>query len=136
MNLKRLTTILVALMFVISPLYSPSTYAADTGNIPTYDEESYTAYVEKTMKKLDMLYLDFCASCNVEASKAIKARQKYYATVRDLLKYMNTKFDRLDPKKGAALSPTEVLVNIHVLTMLVDILTATQMEIMADPSHY
>jgi len=48
---------------------------------------------------------------------------------------MNARFDSLDPKKGAALSHTEVLVNIHVLTMLVDILTATQMEVMAEHPH-
>ena len=44
---------------------------------------------------------------------------------------MNARFDKLDPKAGAALSPTETLVSIHALTMLVDILTATQLEHMA-----
>jgi hypothetical protein len=47
------------------------------------------------------------------------------------MQYMNSRFDELDPKKGAALSPTESLVSIHALTMLVDILTATQLEQMA-----
>ncbi len=41
---------------------------------------------------------------------------------------MNGRFDALAPKEGAALSPTESLVSIHVLTMLVDILTETQLE--------
>jgi hypothetical protein len=45
---------------------------------------------------------------------------------------MNAKFDSLDPKKGAALSPTETLVSIHVLTMLVDILTETQLQEMTE----
>jgi hypothetical protein len=50
------------------------------------------------------------------------------------MQYMNGRFDALDPKKGAALSPTETLVSIHALTMLVDILAATELEhIMAHP---
>jgi hypothetical protein len=44
---------------------------------------------------------------------------------------MNARYDKLDPKKGAALSPTETLVNIHALIMLVDILSETQLEHMA-----
>ena len=44
---------------------------------------------------------------------------------------MNRKFDSLDPKKGASLSPTETLVSIHAHTMLIDILAANQLEHMA-----
>jgi hypothetical protein len=93
-----------------------------------YDETAYTAHVEDTMKKLDELYLKFCNLCDVEPAQAEAARQEFLATVRDLMQRMNARVDSLDPKKGAALSPTETLVSIHVLTMLVDILTASQME--------
>jgi hypothetical protein len=102
-------------------VYDESAYAL-------YDESAYTEYVENTMKELDRLYLEFCSDCGVDASKAWKSRMEFLTTVRDLMKRMNAKFDSLDPKKGAALSPTETLVSIHVLTMLVDILTATQIE--------
>ncbi len=47
------------------------------------------------------------------------------------MQYMNDRFDALDPKRGAALSPTETLVSIHSLTMLVDILAATEIEHLA-----
>ena len=93
-----------------------------------YDEAAYTEYVENAMKELDRLYLEFCGSCGVEGSKAAKARQEFLTIVRDLMQHMNAKFDNLNPKKGGALSPTETLVSIHALTMLVDILTATQLE--------
>lgn len=66
------------------------------------------------------------------SAKANKARQEFLTTVRELLQRMNDKFDSLDPKAGAALSPTETLVSIHVLTMLVDILTQTQIEAAAE----
>ena len=136
MSLNRIVTTLVALIFIANVFYANSaTAATKAGDIAVYDEVAYTEYVENTMKKLDSLYLQFCGTCNVDAAKAAKARKEYYATVRELLQGMNARFDNLDPKKGAALSSTEVLVNMHVLTMLVDILTATQMEALADNPH-
>ena len=87
------------------------------------------------MKQLDKLYLDFCASCNVDPDKAAKARKEFLVNVRDLMQYMNGRFDALDPKAGAALSGTETLVSIHALTMLVDILAATQIEEMTPNPH-
>jgi len=103
--------------------------AADESPAPVmYDEAAYTEFVENKMAELDRLYLEFCDSCGVEASKAAEARKQFLVSVRELMQYMNGRFDALDPKKGAALSPTETLVSIHALTMLVDILTATQLE--------
>jgi len=105
--------------------------ADEPATISFYDEAAYTEYVENTMKELDQLYLEFCAACGAEASKAVKAKKEFLTTVRDLMQHMNARFDKLDPKKGAALSPTEILVSIHAHTMLIDILAATQLEHMA-----
>jgi hypothetical protein len=96
-----------------------------------YDEAAYTQFVEDTMARLDKLYLDFCDTCGVDAIKAREAKQEFLVTVRELMSYMNARYDALDPKKGAALSPTETLVSVHALTMLVDILAATELEQMA-----
>jgi hypothetical protein len=135
MNLKSITTAMAALAFVATAFFGNAVQAATEGGTPVYDESAYTQYVESTMKKMNKLYLQFCGTCGVSGAKAAKARQEYYQLSRDLMQHMNAKFDNLDPKKGAALSPTEVLVNIHALTMLVDMLTATQMEFMADNEH-
>ncbi len=99
--------------------------------IDIYDDAAYTEYVENTMKKLDALYLDFCATCGTDATKARLAREEFLTTVRELMQHMNARYDTLDPKKGAALSPTETLVSIHAMTMLVDMLAAVQIEQMA-----
>ena len=99
--------------------------------VDIYDEAAYTEYVENTMKKLDALYLDFCATCGTDAAKARMAREEFLVTVRELMQYMNARYDSLDPKKGAALSPTETFVSIHAMTMLVDMLAAVQIEQMA-----
>jgi hypothetical protein len=99
--------------------------------VDIYDEAAYTEYVENTMKKLDALYLDFCATCGVDATKSRLAKEEFLATVRELMQHMNARYDTLDPKKGAALSPTETLVSVHAMTMLVDMLAAVQIEQMA-----
>jgi len=131
-----------AVLLAVSPLMAVSVAGADDAeksvveqNAPYYDEAAYTEYVQAKMKKLDQLYLDFCASCNVDADKAAKARKEFLLNVRDLMQYMNGRFDALDPKAGAALSGTETLVSIHALTMLVDILTATQIDAMTPNPH-
>jgi hypothetical protein len=134
MKLKKTTMTLAVTAVLGAALLGNGVYAAE--GTPVYDERAYTAHVEKTMKKLDKLYLQFCGTCDVSGAKATEARKEYMATVRDLLQIMNDKFDALDPKKGAALSPTETLVSIHVLTMLVDILTATQMEAEKQYPHH
>ena len=90
-----------------------SVAAEEAATINIYDETAYTEYVESTMEKLDRLYLEFCETCGVEAASAAKARIELLATVRDLMKHMNARFDSLDPKAGAALSPTETLVSIE-----------------------
>jgi hypothetical protein len=105
--------------------------ADEPTTVSFYDEAAYTDYVENTMKELDKLYLEFCAACGADATKAVIARKEFLTTVRDLMQHMNARFDKLDPKRGAALSQTEILVSIHAHTMLIDILAATQLEQLA-----
>ncbi|MDH3273202.1 MAG: hypothetical protein OEM64_14725 [Gammaproteobacteria bacterium] len=131
MSLKRQFLITVLLVFAASIFPGTVAHADDDAAYGVYDEAAYTQYVEDAMKKLDKLYLDFCDTCGTDTATASQSRQEFLVTVRDLMQYMNSRFDELDPKKGAALSPTESLVSIHALTMLVDILTATQLEQMA-----
>ena len=133
MSLKQVVSIMIGLVFAASAFLGAVAHAADkaTGT-SVYDESAYTEYVSDKMKKLDKLYLEFCDNCGVEASKSAKAKLEFLTTVRELMQYMNSRFDSMDPKMGAALSPTETLVSIHALTMLVDILAADDLEQMAD----
>jgi hypothetical protein len=129
MKSKRLIFVAVLTAITWLALGAPAIQAAEEPmNIPVYDEASYTEFVESKMKELDALYLQFCANCGVDPDEASRARMEFLNSVRELMEYMNGRFDSLDPKKGAALSGTETLVSIHALTMLVDILTATELE--------
>jgi hypothetical protein len=84
------------------------------------------------MKKLDSLYLEFCSKCNVDGSSAVKARNEFYQLSRELMQHMNARFDSMNVKRGDTLSSTETFVSIHALTMLVDILTETQIQRLSD----
>lgn len=112
------------LLMLCAPLYA----AEQTAGIAVYDEAAYTAYVEETMAELDQLYLNYCAARGKDAAAAAQAEQAFLEQVHELMHHMNAKFDSLDPKKGAALSMTEMLVSIHAQTMLIDILTTNQIE--------
>ena len=129
--MKTARKFLLALMGLLlgTALLATTAQAADEPmGAVMYDEAAYTDFVENKMQELDALYLQFCETCGADAASAAKARKEFLLSVRELMQHMNGRFDALDPKKGAALSPTETLVSIHALTMLVDILTATQIE--------
>lgn len=127
---RLINTVLLATAVLMSNALLAATPEVEATEltVAVYDEAAYTEYVENTMDKLDKLYLDFCDTCGVDATKSRLAREEFLVTVRELMQYMNARYDALDPKKGAALSPTETLVSVHVLTMLVDILAATELD--------
>jgi len=82
----------------------------------------------RVLASSEKLIIRFCDSCGVDAVEARIAKEEFLITVRELMQHMNARYDNLDPKKGAALSPTETLVSVHALTMLVDTLAATELE--------
>jgi len=100
----------------------------DVADIAFYDEASYTAYVENMMKELDQLYVDFSAAQGKDTETAFQTKKTFLTKAQDLMHSMNARYDKMNPKAGAALSPTETLVNMHALIMLVDILSETQLE--------
>ncbi len=127
--MKCRNILVTGMLLATAPFFATGVaFAEESASSMVYEDSAYTEYVEATMEKLDKLYLDFCGSCGVDATKAGAAKREFLATVRDLMQYMNGRFDSMNPKAGAALSPTETLVSIHALTMLVDILAAIEIE--------
>lgn len=133
---RRIKSISAALLagalFMSGAAFSaPPGDPTDDPGLSVFDETAYTEYIETTMTKLDKLYLEFCDTCGNDAASARLAKEEFLAIVRELMQHMNAKYDSLDPKQGAALSPTDTLVSLHALTMLVDILAATEIQQMA-----
>lgn len=88
-----------------------------------YDAVAYTEFMESNLKDLHHLYLK-AVDKNSPQGIAEQARQAYIAKTRDVLFKMNTRFDNMEIKQGASLSNTEMLINTHIVTMLVDMLAA------------
>jgi hypothetical protein len=97
-------------------------------DITFYDEAAYTEYVENMMTELDQLYIEFTEAQGKDAATAFQTRKAFLTKAHDLMHSMNARYDKMDPKAGAALSPTETLVNMHALIMLIDILSETQLD--------
>lgn len=121
-------TLCAGALLLSSSLSAETTAAPAKEAAYMYDEAAYTEYVETTMQELDKLYLQFCDTCGVDSETAWAAKKEFLVKVRDLMQYMNGKFDSMDPKAGASLSATESFVSIHALTMLVDILAEQQLQ--------
>ena len=53
-----------------------------------------------------------------------EAKQKAFKTAREMLLLIDRRIHKLDPKKGAQLSPTEILVNTHIMVVVLDLLVS------------
>jgi hypothetical protein len=97
--------------------------ANESEHFKYYDESSYTATVTKEMAELDTLY-NTAISRKVSQGEAEQARQKMVKLSRHLLQHLNERNASINIKEGAALSPTEILLNIRVMGRVLDILVA------------
>ena len=123
MKIKSHTMMAVVLMLLLNVSLVTNVGAAKADDsLCCYDEATYTEQMEKDMEKLDKLYLQY-ADKSTPTGKAEKAKREYFKISRVLLSNMNAKFDKLDPKTGAALSHSELLLINHVQVMLLDMLT-------------
>ena len=123
MKIKSHTMMAVVLMLLLNASLVTNAGAAKADDsLCCYDEATYTDQMEKDMERLDKLYLLY-ADKSTPTGKAEKAKREYFKIARVILSNMNAKFDKLDPKTGAALSHSELLLMNHVQVMLLDMLT-------------
>ncbi|WP_455218121.1 hypothetical protein [Kaarinaea lacus] len=124
---------LIALSFLVYVLFVPATFADEMTQSLMFDDASYTAEVEKAHQKLHMLY-GKAVDQSVNASQRLKARREFLNVAQDLNKKMHARVMTKDPKKGDALSHTDVLLSTHLLLMTADMLsTIKQDEWSMDP---
>lgn len=119
-----LTTLaLFTCMFVV-PIASS---AEMTPASQVFDDATYTAEVEKAHQKLHALY-GKAVNKSLSKSQREKARRGYFETSQDINKKMHSRVMMLDPKMGAALSHTDILLSTHLLLMTTDMLSTMQQE--------
>ena len=69
---------------------------------------------------------------SVSASQRLKARMEFLNVAQDLNKKMHARVMTKDPKKGDALSHTDILLSTHLLLMTADMLSTMQQETWAN----
>lgn len=99
----------------------------------TYDESAYTKETEKKMDKMHMLFMR-ALDKKASAGERRKATNEYLVLGQELVQSMHARVMAKDVKGGAALSPTEVVLSVHMMTMMIDMLAAIQLEEWKDPS--
>lgn len=128
MNTRRKSPfLLTALMFIASMFFVSSAFADEMTQSLMFDDASYTVEVEKTHHKLHMIYgkaIDKSAT----AVQRLKARKEFLDVAQNLNKKMHARVMTKDPKKGDALSHTDVLTATHLLLMTADMLTTIQQD--------
>ena len=114
-------------------LYAQPVFSDEMTGSMMFDDASYTAEMEKGHMKLHMLY-GKAFDKSVSASQRLKARQEFLDLAQELNKKMHARVMTKDPKKGDALSHTDVLLSTHLLLMTADLLSTLQQEAWAaDP---
>jgi hypothetical protein len=119
--LQSCTLMLLLGVFPVTNLIAADTSAGS----PVYDEAAYTANMENAIAKLDKLYLQYTDK-NTSVGAREKAKRGYFVQARQVLGEMNKKLDQMDPKAGAALSHTDILLMSHIQIMLIDMLAGIQ----------
>ena len=128
MNSKgKSLNLFVALMLFVFLFFSPSVFSDEMTGSMMFDDASYTAEVQKGHHKLHMLYgKAFDKSAPV--AERLKAQREFLALAQELNKKMHARVMTKDPKKGDALSHTDVLLSTHLLLMTTDMLSTLQQE--------
>ncbi|WP_455198092.1 hypothetical protein [Kaarinaea lacus] len=123
MNTRRKSPVLFAVLMLFSWMFvAPAAFADEMTQSLMFDDASYTAEVEKAHHKLHMLY-GKATDGKASAANRLKARQEFLAVAQDINKKMHARVMTKDPKKGDALSHTDVLLSTHLLLMTADMLT-------------
>lgn len=128
MNSKgKSLSLLAALMLFAGLFFSPSVYSDEMTGSMMFDDASYTADVEKGHQKLHMLY-GKAFDKSAPLGDRLKARREFLDVAQELNKKMHARVMMKDPKKGDALSHTDVLLSTHLLLMTADMLSTIQQE--------
>jgi len=129
MNINKYrSAILATLTFFICMFVVPAASSEEmTPSSLTFDDATYTAEVEKAHQKLHALY-GKVVNKSLSKSQRGKARRGFFEVSQDINKRMHSRVMMLDPKKGAALSHTDILLSTHLLLMTTDMLSTIQQD--------
>ena len=120
---NRLTTFMLAIFFAMgTAMMSISAQAADVPQ-DAFDELHYDSRMQHLLKELQNAH-EATKDPRLSQGQKAEAKQKAFKTAREMLLLIDRRIHKLDPKKGAQLSPTEILVNTHIMVVVLDLLVS------------
>lgn len=136
MNINKYHSILLATFALFVCMLAVPVASSDemTPSSLVFDDATYTAEIEKAHEKLHALY-GKVINKSLSKDQREKARRGFFEVSQDINKKMHSRVMSLDPKKGAALSHTDILLSTHLLLMTTDMLSTIQQDAWADDSR-
>ena len=101
---------------------------AQAADVPgdAFDEAHYGATMQSLLTELQKAH-EITKDPNRSQVDIEKAKQKAFKTAHEMLTMIDNRLHSLDIKQGAQLSPTELLVNTHVMVVMLDLLVGESM---------
>ena len=124
---NRLTSFMLAISFAMgAAMLGINAQAADAPKSTVFDEANYDSRMQHLLKELQNAH-ETTKDPRMSQGEVAAAKQKAFKTAREMLLLIDRRLHTLDPKKGAQLSPTEVLVNTHIMVVVLDLLLSESM---------
>jgi len=101
---------------------------AQAADVPgdAFDEAHYGATMQSLLTELQKAH-EITKDPDRSQGDIEKAKQKAFKTAHEMLTMIDNRLHSLDIKQGAQLSPTELLVNTHVMVVMLDLLVGESM---------
>jgi hypothetical protein len=119
---KRLSTFTLAIFFALgAAMMGVNAQAAEEVPQDVFDEAHYGSRMQFLLKELQAAH-EATKDPRKSQGEVEEAKQKAFKTARQMLLLIDNRIHNLDIRSGAQLSPTEILVNTHVMVVLLDLL--------------
>ena len=120
---KYMGTFVLSVIFATgTAMMSINTYAAD---VPTdaFDARNYDSRMQALLKELQAAH-EAAKDPTKTTEQHAQAKATAFETAQKMLLLVDNRLHKLDIKEGAQLSPTEILVNTHIMIVVLDLLVA------------
>ncbi len=86
-----------------------------------FDEQTYSTRMQSLLTELQNAH-EITKDPKRSQGEVEKAKEKAYKTAREMLRIIDDRLHKLNIKEGAQLSPTEMVINTHVMVVMLDLL--------------
>jgi hypothetical protein len=118
---NKLVTLVFTMFFAMGAAMMGVNAQAEDVPQDAFDEAQYGVRMQTLLSELQKAH-DVAKDPERSQGDVAKAKQKAFKTAGEMLKIIDKRLHSLDIKQGAQLSPTEMLINTHVMVVMLDLL--------------